>query len=44
MGNTLFNADKKATELCKLYSENTKEQTTSQKKNFSYDDDMEMCF
>ena len=44
MGNTLFNADKKATELCKLYSENKKEQTTSQKKKFSYDDDMEMCF
>ena len=44
MGNTLFNADKKATELCKLYSENKKEQTTSKKKKFSYDDDMEMCF
>lgn len=44
LGNTLFNADKKATELCKVYAGNQNEQTASQKKNTSYDDDMEMCF
>ena len=44
LGNTLFYADKKATELCKAYAGNQNEKTTSQKKSNSYDDDMEVCF
>ena len=42
LSNTLFNADKKATEICKQLSEYN--QPKEQKQNNTFDNDMEICF